>query len=54
VRLDDNEISISGARRADVTGLGAWERHVEGLALPKSVEIDNLSLNKVFIRLMPD
>jgi hypothetical protein len=26
VRLDDNETRISGARRADVTGVGAWER----------------------------
>jgi hypothetical protein len=53
-RLDDNEIRISGARRAGVTGSSAWEPHVEGLALPKSVEIDNLSLNKAVIRRMSD
>jgi hypothetical protein len=37
VCLDDNETRISGARRADVTGVGAWEPHVEDLALPKSL-----------------
>ncbi len=30
--------ALSGARRADVTGLGAREPRVECLALPKSVE----------------
>jgi hypothetical protein len=48
VRLDDNEFSISGARRADVTGLAAREPRVEELALPKS----NLSVNKAVIRRM--
>jgi hypothetical protein len=27
-RLDDNETRISGARHANVTGVGAWEPHV--------------------------
>jgi hypothetical protein len=35
-----------GSRRAEVTGLGAREPRVEGLALPKSVESRNLSVNK--------
>ena len=41
-----------GARRADVIGRGAREPRVEGLALLKSVESGNLSLNKVGIRWM--
>jgi hypothetical protein len=52
VRLDDNKIRISGARRADVTGLAARRARVEELALPKSVESGNLSVNKVVIRRM--
>jgi hypothetical protein len=40
------------ARRADVTGLGQREPHVEGLALPKSVESGNLSFSKAGIRWM--
>jgi len=39
VRLDDNA----------VTGLGAREHRVEGLALPKSVESGKLSVNKADI-----
>jgi len=35
--MDDNETRISGVRRADVTGVGAWVPHVEDLALPKSL-----------------
>jgi outer membrane protein assembly factor BamB len=42
------------ARRADVTGLGAREPRVEGLALPKSVESGNLSFSKTGIRRMSD
>src|SRR5947208_1919534 len=49
VRLNATKIDIFGARRADVTGLGAREPSVEGSALPKSVESGNLSLNKVGI-----
>jgi hypothetical protein len=49
VRLDANKIDIFGTRRADVTGLGARGPCVEGSALPKSVESDKLSLNKVGI-----
>jgi hypothetical protein len=45
VRLDANKIGISGARRADVTGLSAWELPVDELALPKSFKSGNLSLN---------
>jgi hypothetical protein len=44
VRLDDNEISISGARRADVTDLGAPQHLGDGSGFPQSVESDNLSL----------
>jgi hypothetical protein len=44
VRLDDNETRIPDARRADVTGVGAWDPHVEDLALPKSLKSGNLSL----------
>jgi hypothetical protein len=52
VRLYDDKICISGAQGADVTGLGAQEFRCRGFALPKSVESDNLSLNKVGIRWM--
>src|ERR1700730_3244159 len=52
VRLDDNKFRIFGAWRADVTGLGAREPHVEGLALPISVESGNLSFSKTGIRWM--
>jgi hypothetical protein len=51
LHLDANKTRISGARRANVTGLGAREAHVDELALPKSVERRNISLNKaVFLR----
>jgi hypothetical protein len=52
VRLDDNEIRISGARRANVTGLGAREPRAEELASPISAESGNLGLNKAVIRWM--
>ena len=52
MRLDDNEIRISGARRAKCRWLGCTRHRVEGLALPKSVESGKLSLNKVVIRSM--
>jgi hypothetical protein len=52
VRLDGNEIRISGARRADVTGVVHGSPRVEDLALPKSVESGNLSVNKAVIRRM--
>jgi len=52
VRLDDNKIRIFGAWRANVTGLGAREPDVEGLALPISVESGNLSFSKTGIRWM--
>jgi hypothetical protein len=45
VRLDDNETRISGARRADVTGLGARKPRAEELALPMSAESGDLGLN---------
>jgi len=35
VRLDDNEISISGARRGDVTGLDAREPPCRGIGIAK-------------------
>jgi FAD binding domain len=44
VLLDDNQISISGARRADVTGFGMPEHHGDGSALPMLVQSGNLSL----------
>jgi hypothetical protein len=43
---------LSGARRADVTSLGAREPCIEGSALPKSVESGKLSVNKAGIRWM--
>jgi Protein of unknown function (DUF4239) len=41
---------LSGARHADLTGLGAREPRVECMALPKSVESGNLSFSKTGIR----
>jgi hypothetical protein len=38
VRLDDNEISISGTRRADVTGVSAWEPSCRGFGIAKILE----------------
>jgi hypothetical protein len=52
VRLDDNKIHIFGARRANVTRLGAREPRAEELALPISAESGNLGLNKAVIRWM--
>ena len=52
MRLDDNKIHIFGARRVNVTGLGARQPRTEELALPKSVETGNLGLNKAVIRWM--
>jgi hypothetical protein len=45
--LDTNKTHVSGARRANVSGLDAWEAHVDELALPKSVERSNISLKAV-------
>ena len=50
--IHDNEIRVSGAQRVDALAWGARELRVEGLALPKSVESGNLSLNEVGIRWM--
>jgi len=44
--------ALSGARRANVTGLGAREPRLEGLALPKYFEGGNLNLNKAVMRWM--
>jgi hypothetical protein len=52
VRLDDNEIRISGARRAKCRWLGCTRHYVEGLALPRSVESGNLSVNRAVIQWM--
>jgi hypothetical protein len=41
-------------RLADVTGLGAGEPRVEGLALPISVESGKLNVNSASIRWMSD
>jgi len=46
--------SALSALGANVTGLGAREPRVEGVALPKSSESGNLSLNQVGIRWMSD
>jgi hypothetical protein len=35
VRLDDDQTRISGARRADVTGVGAWEPPCRGIGIAK-------------------
>ena len=35
VRLDDNKFRIFGARRADVTGVGAWEPSCRGFGIAK-------------------
>ena len=35
MRLDENETRISGARRADVTGVGAWEPSCRGFGIAK-------------------
>jgi hypothetical protein len=35
VCLDDSETRISGARRADVTGVGAWEPSCRGFGIAK-------------------
>jgi hypothetical protein len=43
---DDYETRISGARRADVTGVGAGCPHVEDLVLPKSLKSGNFILAK--------
>lgn len=52
LRLDDNKIRIFGSRRANVASLDAREPRVEELVLLKSVETDNLSLNRAAIRWM--
>ena len=52
MRLGDNKIHIVGARRANVTGLGARKPRAEELALPISAESGNLGLNKAVIRWM--
>jgi hypothetical protein len=46
--------STFSALGANVTGLGAREPRVEGLALPKSVECGNLSFSRTGIRWMSD
>ena len=38
MRLDDNETRISGARRADVTGVSAWEPSCRGLGIAKTLK----------------
>ena len=35
MRLDDDQTRISGARRADVTGVGAWEPPCRGIGIAK-------------------
>ena len=46
MRLDDNEIRIFCARRANVSRLGAWKPCVEGIALRKSIEGGMLRLSR--------
>jgi hypothetical protein len=50
VRLDDNEISISGLGAAMSPAWMHGSRRVEESALPKSVESSYLSVNKAVIR----
>jgi hypothetical protein len=50
VRLDDNETRMSGARRADVSGVGAWVPSRRRFALPKSLKSGNLIFAKALIR----
>jgi hypothetical protein len=38
MRLDDNETRISGARRAEVTGVGAWEPPCRGIGIAKTLK----------------
>jgi hypothetical protein len=52
VRLDDNETRISGARRADVTGLGAREPPCRGFGIAKTRRKWQFSVNKAVIRWM--
>lgn len=52
MRLDHNDISISNAQRAKVSGLGAQEPRAEGLALPNSGERGNLCPNMAVTRRM--
>ncbi|MFZ3326095.1 MAG: transposase, partial [Methylocella sp.] len=54
VRLWMTTKSTFSALGANVTGLGAREPRVEGLALPKSVECGNLSFSRTGIRWMSD
>jgi hypothetical protein len=42
------------ARRADVTGVGAWEPSCRGFALPKSLKNCNFTLARAVIRRMSD
>jgi hypothetical protein len=44
--------AVSGAQRANVAGFRERELHVEGLAMPQSVESGNLRRNKAVIRWM--
>jgi hypothetical protein len=46
VRVDEDEIDISGAERADITGFGAWPPHDQDPALPILVQCSNLDLCK--------
>jgi hypothetical protein len=49
VRQDHNETRISGAQRADVTGVVHGCPHVEDLALPKSLKCGNFILAKAIL-----
>jgi uncharacterized protein YjbI with pentapeptide repeats len=44
VRLDDDQTRISGARRADVTGVGAWEPPCRGIGIAKILKKRNFTL----------
>jgi len=47
VRLDDDQTRISGARRADVTGVGAWEPPCRGIGIAKILKKRNFTLAQV-------
>jgi hypothetical protein len=52
VRLDDNETRISGARRAQVTGVGAWVPSCRGFGIAKILRGGNFILAKAAMRWM--
>jgi len=52
VRLDDDQTRIFGARRADVTGVDAWEPPCRGIGIAKILKKLQFTLVKAAIRWM--